>query len=100
MHRFRTALVSKSTAGGNSGSALWGKSALQGPPLMVRFSCFIDTFIGYVDAIDTSMRNMSIFSRFIDTLLEYVAENDIKKPSLEFDRSFDIGVPWTALVRA
>jgi len=60
---------------------------------MVRFSCFIDTFIGYVDAIDTSMRNMSIFSRFIDTLLEYVAENDIKnRPSNLIDLSISVSL--------
>src|SRR5258707_15790934 len=62
MHRLRTALVSKSTAGGNGGSALWGTSGLQGPPVMIKFSCFIDTFEGYVDTIDTSMQTCRYFS--------------------------------------
>jgi len=58
----RTALVSKSTAGGNGGSALWGTSALQGLPVMSKFFRFIDTSKGYVDTIDTSMRICRYFS--------------------------------------
>jgi hypothetical protein len=67
IHRLRTALVSKSTARGNSGRALYGTSALQGTPVMIKFSRSIDTFRCYVDVTNTSTetcRDFKILSTY------------------------------------